>query len=78
MKLEPLGPNPLNRSIRLAHLDAHNAKTLATITRDTHTDDRERPALSRLGDEQQLRGIPVVGAPGVGGAINGTRPGRIR
>lgn len=27
------------------------------------------------GDEERLRGIPVVGAPGVGGAIRGTKPG---
>jgi len=26
------------------------------------------------GDERRLRGIPVVGARGVGGAITGTRP----
>jgi hypothetical protein len=27
------------------------------------------------GDEERLRGIPVVGARGVSGAIRGTRPG---
>lgn len=27
------------------------------------------------GDGERLRGIPVVGAPGVGGAIQGTKPG---
>lgn len=66
--------------LRNAELDAHNAKTLARIIRETAPDTIaiRTDVISHLGDERQLRGIPVVGAPGVGGAINGTRPGQIR
>lgn len=35
-----------------------------------------RGARSGEGDPARLRGIPVVGAPGVGGAIPGSRPER--
>lgn len=60
-----------------ADLDAHNARLIAQVARETGgnlTQERERKVLSRLGDEQQLRGIPAVGR-GVTGAINRTRPG---
>lgn len=62
--------------LRNAQLDQHNAQILARITLETTgTPDHDQPkVLSRLGDEQQLRGIPAIGR-GVTGAINGTRPG---
>jgi hypothetical protein len=61
--------------LKHAELDRRNAETIARIAQETHTDDREIPALSRLGDEKQLRGIPAI-ARGVTGAIPGSRPGK--
>lgn len=51
-------------------------KKLQQITQDSaNVTDQQAATLSRLGDELQLRGIPVVGARGVGGAMHDTRPG---
>ncbi len=49
-------------------------KKLEQITRDIYETPDLTTTLSRLGDEQQLRGIPAIGR-GVTGAINGTKPG---
>lgn len=64
-------------ALRNAELDAHNAKVLLEFSREVDPPRAERgKVLSRLGDEKQLRGVPVVGAKGVGGAIDGSRPGQ--
>ncbi len=52
------------------------ANILATILQELepeHTIERVTIA-SPAGDEHKLRGIPVVGAKGVGGTIAGTNP----
>lgn len=58
-------------------LDAKNARLMAEIARDTFGSSDstvEAPkVLSRLGDERQLRGIPVQ-AMGVGGTQDRTDP----
>jgi hypothetical protein len=61
---------------RNAELDAHNAKQLARIARETgdQLPQRTVAGATAAGDERRLRGIPVQ-AKGVGGAINGSRPG---
>lgn len=58
-----------------AELDAHNAALAVRIARETGDVPAERPVLSLLGDERQLRGIPAIGR-GVAGHIAGTSPGR--
>lgn len=61
-----------------AELDAHNAKVLARIVRETGGDiavERRKKILSRLGDEKQLRGIPCVGKECGSGAMRFTKPG---
>lgn len=59
---------------RNADLDAANARQLARFARETG-EHLERPArgATPAGDERRLRGIPVQ-APGVPGAITGSRP----
>lgn len=60
-----------------AQLDAHNAKRLAQLARETPDNTPIRQpgtTISHLGDERQLRGIPAL-SRGVAGAITGTRPG---
>jgi hypothetical protein len=61
--------------VKHAALDEHNARLIARIAKDTNTAPvpNSGKTLSRLGDEQQLRGIPAIGH-GVQGAIPGTRP----
>lgn len=67
------------RAVQLAALERHHATVLARITADLNLNDPlpERPTTGRTpaGDERRLRGIPVVGARGIGGAIPGSRPG---
>lgn len=55
----------------------HQAELLAKIAREVDGDEVfTRPSIATAaGDPHKLRGIPVVGARGVGGAINGTNPG---
>lgn len=63
---------------RNAELDAHNARRLIEIAHETETTDTPiatHRGATAGGDERRLRGIPVVGARGVAGAITGTRPG---
>lgn len=75
---EPIGEARLNRVRRNADLDAHNARLIAEVAKDTGgnlTEERAHRILSRLGDERQLRGIPAVGRECGSGAINRTRPG---
>lgn len=63
--------------VKWVELDRHNAEVMATIARET-ADSDEPIAYSRgaspAGHEQKLRGIPVVGCRGLGGAIKGTKP----
>lgn len=60
-----------------AALAAQQAKQVARILRESpDLNLTTRPTRgTAAGDERKLRGIPVVGARGVGGAIPGTRPG---
>lgn len=60
-------------------LRVHQAEQVATILLELDPDDDrtltdERPIASPAGSEQALRGIPVVGARGVGGTIPDTDP----
>ena len=55
------------------------AQIVATILLDLHPDDPRtlqdaKHIASPAGSERALRGIPVVGAPGIGGTIAGTSP----
>lgn len=69
----------MNIPLWLKHRDLaiQQAKQIAEIIRHAPDDAvLERPTIATAGgDERRLRGIPVVGARGVGGAITGTRPG---
>lgn len=51
------------------------ATQLVELARETDLPITTVTAATAAGDDRRLRGIPVVGAKGVGGAINGTRPG---
>lgn len=62
-------------ALRNQQLDEHNAKLLLQFSRETDIPTQIVRPGSAPGDEAALRGIPVVGAKGVGGAIAGTRPG---
>lgn len=67
-------PSPLHSKLRRDELAAEHARLVANALllggRDMPDRGRSAPA-----DVQRLRGIPVVGARGVGGAIPGTKPG---
>jgi len=73
---EALGPDPLNRALRNAALDAHNAHLLLEFAHEAPegVELRAGKQLSRLGDEATMRDVPIIGR-GSGGAIRGTRPG---
>lgn len=65
-----------NWTTRAHELKAAQARQLADILLEL---DIETPAAnitssSPAGSEKKLRGIPVVGAKGVGGTIHGTNP----
>lgn len=72
----------MNISLAQKHHDLNIAcaQQLADILRDIDVDDpvlddyKRRHIASAAGSEKKLRGIPVVGAPGVGGTIAGTNP----
>ena len=53
------------------------AKIIAELARESSDTTLLRPIIGATpaGDEARLRGIPVIGARGVGGTIRGTRPG---
>jgi hypothetical protein len=58
-------------------LQQEQARILAEALQHLNPDDPElarRYTTTLAGDERKLRGIPALGR-GVGGAINGTRPG---
>lgn len=71
----------MNVTLQQKHHDlaVTQAKQLAQILREVNIHvvavATTTTIASPAGDEQKLRGIPVVGARGVGGAITGTRPG---
>lgn len=50
------------------------ADILLSIDPDQLHPDQTKHIASPAGSERALRGIPVVGAPGVGGTIAGTNP----
>ena len=67
----------VTRAQRLAELDAHNARMLIRIARETEVTDQPvttTRGATAGGDERRLRGIPAIGR-NVTGAIPGTRPG---
>jgi hypothetical protein len=67
----------LNDRVRQVRLDAATARLVARALGDAVGDDRlvsEPP--TNGGDEERLRGIPVIG--GATGAIRGTIPGQDR
>jgi ABC-type uncharacterized transport system substrate-binding protein len=70
----------MNISLALKHheLRQHQAQVLATIIRELHLDDPLPPITTSTagGDHRRLRGIPVVGARGVGGTQAGSDPYR--
>ena len=64
--------------VKHAELDAHNAKVMVQIARDTSTSDtpiRTAQGATAGGDSRKLRGIPAIGRS-VAGAIDGTKPGQ--
>lgn len=66
------------RTIRRHREHIELDRQLARIAIETNTDLPTPPSVTRAtlpGDKRRLRGIPVVGARGVGGAIPGSRPG---
>lgn len=67
----------ISLAIRHHELDIHNAQQLHRIELETATTDTPLTPIRGAtagGDERKLRGIPAL-ARGVGGAMNGTRPG---
>jgi hypothetical protein len=71
-----LGPNPLVLWLKHRELDAHSTKRLAEIAVETGNTLPSSPAAKLPGDTRALRGLPVVGARGVGGTMPGTQPER--
>lgn len=70
-------PAVRTRAEALALLDAHNAETMIRIARETETSiatSNPRHELTKPGDERAARGVPILGFPGCGGHIAGTRP----
>lgn len=67
------------RVLRQRHENIRRDRKLAEIALEIGTDLPPAPSTERatlVGDEAQLRGIPVVGVKGGhGGAIRGSRPG---
>lgn len=62
-------------TVKAHQLAEAQAVQLVEIARDTDDDTPLRAdPRAAAGDEQRLRGIPVVGARGVPGHIPGTRP----
>jgi hypothetical protein len=71
---EPIGPARLNRTLKAQHLDAHNARQLARIARETGNHlPRITGGAMAGGDARAMRGVPVQ-ARGVGGTVRGTDP----
>ena len=63
--------------MRRGQLDAAHARLVARAVKASSDTPADRKAISkRPATVIALRGLPVVGAPGVGGAIPGTSPGR--
>lgn len=70
-------PAVRTRQEALALLDQHNAETMVRIARDTSTSTatlNPRHELTKPGDIQAARGVPIQGFPGASGHIAGTRP----
>lgn len=73
----------MNVTLAQKHHDlaVHQAKQLARVLREVNIDQpataNTRHIASPAGSELRLRGIPVVGAQGVGGTMRGCRPGDI-
>jgi hypothetical protein len=70
-------PAVRTRAEALALLDLHNAERMVRIARETETTPATltpRHELTKPGDEQAARGVPILGFPGTSGAIAGTRP----
>jgi hypothetical protein len=67
----------MNIPLWVKHRDLaiHQAQAIAAAVRESDTIFERPTHATAAGDERKLRGIPVVGARGVGGAITGTRPG---
>lgn len=62
-------------AVKHQQLDEHNARTMKRIEAETSTSPTaSAKGATAGGDERRLRGIPAL-SRGVGGAINGTRPG---
>lgn len=72
---DPIGDARVNRALRDAQLNAHNAQVLKRIEFETSVDEKPRQARGATagGDERKLRGIPAIGR-GVAGAIPGSSP----
>jgi hypothetical protein len=70
---------PAARTIaeRNARLDAYNAQLMIKIAHETNTSIATAGPtheLTKPGDERAARGVPILGYPGCGGHIAGTRP----
>jgi len=72
----PIGANPLVLWFKHRDLIAHSEQTLARIAIETGASLPTSPAAKLPGDTRALRGLPVVGARGVGGTMPGTQPER--
>jgi hypothetical protein len=71
-----IGDNPLILMVRRAELARQTSALVAEIALEQgHTPDDRPHRATPAGDEKRLRGIPVCGARGIGGAIKGSRPG---
>lgn len=70
------GPNPLILWLKHRDLDAHSTRIVAQIAVETGGSLPSSPAAKLPGDARALRGLPVVGARGVGGTMPGTQPER--
>lgn len=70
----------MNITLAQKHHDlaVHQAKQLARVLRETDVavvETKTTTSASPAGHELRLRGIPVVGAKGIGGTMRGLRPG---
>lgn len=62
------------RCVKLQALKVHQAKQLAEFAREVGEPMPAACGATAGGDAIRLRGIPVLGKFGIGGAIAGTRP----
>lgn len=61
--------------LQRAELERQSQRAVRRALQEAEPSQKRGGVPTAGGDEERLRGIPVVGAPGVGGVIRGTKPG---